>query len=147
LSFSLALRGFTDGAIKVVSDARKEAIRNGHRFVTPDHILVALATGKAGIGQALLKRLGVDAQADPARASESCPQDERPKTLGLNPAAGQVLELAAAEARKLGNNFVGTEHLILGILGAGDNGAATVLTERGITIVKARDALLCLRGR
>src|SRR5438445_22040 len=101
-------------------DGDKPAVR---RLGRPDFAEPAAA--EPNVGQAVLKLLGIDAfVADPELTTllESIPRAEPGKSFGLSPAAAQVLESARAQSSKLGYRYVGTEHLLLGILAAGDSG-------------------------
>src|SRR5512137_3033578 len=111
---------FTERARKVIILAREEAIRLGHNFVGTEHLLLGLIREGDGLAVAILKKLNVSISALKAEiekivavGTEFSPAGEIPFT----PQAKKVLEDAISEARSLGHNYIGTEHLLLGLLG------------------------------
>jgi len=132
---------FTERARKVIILAREEAIRLGHNYVGSEHLLLGLIREGEGLGVAILKRLNVNLSAVKAEVeriitlgSESSPAGEIPFT----PQAKKVLEYSISEARGLGHNYIGTEHLLLGLIREGEGIASLVLREFGVSLASAK---------
>jgi ATP-dependent Clp protease ATP-binding subunit ClpC len=148
-SIQLTCRRFSDRATKAVSLGRRHARREGHRFVTPEHLLLGLAEVEPGVSGAVLKRLGVDLAADrPALLAllETVPRRAADEPVVLSPEAERVLRQATVQARELGHNYIGTEHLLLGLLAVGPGPAADYLAGRGVTLDAARAAVRRVLG-
>ncbi|MBI4585550.1 MAG: hypothetical protein HY717_16165 [Planctomycetes bacterium] len=136
---------FTHRARKVLALARKEALRQGHDFIGSEHILLGLIRGKSCAAAQVLKNLGV--QLDEARAAVKRlvkPGNHREDfgQLPFTPVAKRVLEMAAESARSLKHDFIGTEHLLLGILRLEDCVAVRVLEEMAIYWPSAEEMVL-----
>jgi ATP-dependent Clp protease ATP-binding subunit ClpC len=135
---------FTDRAVKVLSVARQRAATQRHRYVAPEHVLFALAAVEVGPGRLTLQRLGVNLQNDVDRleAMATAP----PIAVAQQPSLSLETEHLVAEARdqskKLGHRYVGTEHLVLGLLRCGQCPAGDYLRERGVTVEKFREETL-----
>ncbi|MCI0370090.1 MAG: ATP-dependent Clp protease ATP-binding subunit [candidate division NC10 bacterium] len=132
---------FTERARKVIILAREEAIRLGHNFVGTEHLLLGLIREGDGLAVAILKKLNVNLSAVKADVeklvsvgSEVAPAGEIPFT----PQAKKVLEYAISEARSLGHNYIGTEHLLLGLIREGEGTASLVLRDFGVTVTSAK---------
>jgi len=133
---------FTERARKVIILAREEAIRLGHNFVGTEHLLLGLIREGDGLAVAILKKkLGVNLAALKAEierlvssGSEFSPSGEIPFTSQ----AKKVLEYAISEARSLGHNYIGTEHLLLGLIREGEGIASMVLRDFGVSAAAAR---------
>ncbi|MBI5167572.1 MAG: ATP-dependent Clp protease ATP-binding subunit [candidate division NC10 bacterium] len=132
---------FTERARKVIILAREEAIRLGHNYVGTEHLLLGLIREGEGLAAAILKRLNVNISAVKAEVekiitlgSESSPAGEIPFT----PQAKKVLEYSISEARGLGHNYIGTEHLLLGLIREGEGIASLVLREFGVSMASAK---------
>ncbi|MBI2081668.1 MAG: ATP-dependent Clp protease ATP-binding subunit, partial [candidate division NC10 bacterium] len=132
---------FTERARKVIILAREEAIRLGHTFVGTEHLLLGLIREGDGLAVAILKKLNVNMAAVKADVekivsvgSEVAPAGEIPFT----PQAKKVLEYAISEARSLGHNYIGTEHLLLGLIREGEGTASLVLRDFGVTVASAK---------
>jgi len=129
--------------------ANQEAMRAGHEYIGTEHILLGLLKEGSGVGANVLKILNVDlhkARQEVERVIKVGPGgnalNKRPQT----PRAKKVIEFAIAEARNLKHNYVGTEHLLLGLLGEEEGVAAHVLVGLGINLEEAREEILNLLG-
>jgi ATP-dependent Clp protease ATP-binding subunit ClpC len=132
---------FTERARKVIILAREEAIRLGHNFVGTEHLLLGLIREGDGLAVAILKKLNVNIAAVKteiekivAVGNEFSPGSEIPFT----PQAKKVLEYAISEARSLGHNYIGTEHLLLGLIREGEGIASLVLRDFGVSVAAAK---------
>ncbi len=142
---------FTERARQVIILAREEAIRLGHNFVGTEHLLLGLIRGGEGLAVATLKKLNVDTVAVKAEiekrvaaGGEVSPDRKIPFT----PGAKKVLEYAISEARSLGHNYLGTEHLLLGLIREGEGIASRVLRDFGMSVAVAKaQALVLLEER
>ncbi|HEU4962498.1 MAG TPA: ATP-dependent Clp protease ATP-binding subunit [Bacilli bacterium] len=138
---------FTERAQKVLALAQEEASRLGHSGVGTEHILLGLVREGEGIAAKALVSLGL---------SSDKVQKEVEKIIGRGPGqnggmaytprAKKVIELSIDEARKLGHNYVGTEHILLGLIREGEGVAARVLANLGVSLNKARQQVLQLLG-
>jgi ATP-dependent Clp protease ATP-binding subunit ClpA len=144
---------FTDRARQCMQFATKHARRCGHEYVGTEHILLGVVEEGSGVGANVLKNLGVDLRkvrqsvdriigsgADSDNQSE---QGRLPQT----PRAKKAIEYAIDEARQLGHNYVGSEHLLLGLLREEDGVAAQVLMTMGLTPESVRQEVLNLLGQ
>jgi ATP-dependent Clp protease ATP-binding subunit ClpC len=132
---------FTERARKVIILAREEAIRLGHNFVGTEHLLLGLVREGDGLAVAILKKLNVNITALKGEVekivsvgSQVSPAGEVPFT----PQAKKVLEYAISEARSMGHNYIGTEHLLLGLIREGEGIASLVLRDTGVTVAAAK---------
>ncbi len=132
---------FTERARKVIILAREEAIRLGHNFVGTEHLLLGLVREGDGLATAILKKLNVnlttlkgEVEKIVSVGSQVSPAGEVPFT----PQAKKVLEYAISEARSMGHNYIGTEHLLLGLIREGEGIASLVLRDFGVTIPAAK---------
>ena len=140
---------FTERVRKVLALAREEAARLYHEYVGTEHILLGLLREGGGVASAVLQNLG----ADPDEIEQLIEQDVkkgRPATivrdLPYTSRAKKVLELSMAEARELNHSYVGTEHLLLGLVREEQGIAAQVLNHVGVTLTAAREESLRLLG-
>ncbi len=140
---------FTERVRKVLSMARQEAIRLQHDYVGTEHILLGLIREGEGVAAHVLGNLKVDLDQIHERVDESVRTGKATIALGelpyTNPAK-KVLEFAMAEARELNHSYVGTEHLLLGLLRESKGIAAQVLNSLGVTIEEARGETLKVLG-
>ena len=131
--------GLNSRAREALCAAQEEALHDGKARVDTDHLLRGLLQVPQTAASRLLERHGVSAAAlevgEPAAGE---PEDAAP---GLTPRAGQVLAMAEIEARRFGKTFVGTEHLLLGLLLVGTGPAASVLFQSGLTVDALRREL------
>ena len=140
---------FTDRVRKVLAMAREEAIRLQHDYVGTEHILLGLIREGEGVAAAVLMNLNVDLEQIHERVEESVRKGKATIALGELPytsRAKKVLEYAMAEARELNHSYVGTEHLLLGLLREEKGIAAQVLNSLGVSLEEARAQTLKLLG-
>ncbi|RSL29433.1 ATP-dependent Clp protease ATP-binding subunit [Salibacterium salarium] len=138
---------FTERAQKVLALAQEEAIRLGHNNIGTEHILLGLIREGEGIAAKALQalNLGSDQIQKEVEALIGTGQ-EGSKTIHYTPRAKKVIELSMDEARKLGHSYVGTEHILLGLIREGEGVAARVLNNLGVSLNKARQQVLQLLG-
>jgi len=132
---------FNDRAKRVLALAQDEAIRFNHNYMGPEHLLLGLVREGEGVAARVLNRLGVELSTVRREVEKTIGRGEStasPSEITLIPRAKKVIELAIDEARLLGHNHVGTEHLLLGL--ARDDGsiASTILKSQGATPEKIR---------
>jgi len=140
---------FTDRVRKVLAMAREEAIRLQHDYVGTEHILLGLIREGEGVAAAVLMKLTVDLDAIHEEVDESVRKGKATIALGELPytsRAKKVLEFAMAEAREMSHSYVGTEHLLLGLLREEKGIAAQVLNTLGVTLEGARAETLKILG-
>ncbi|ACX53027.1 ATPase AAA-2 domain protein [Ammonifex degensii KC4] len=135
---------FTRRAQKVLLLAQEEARRMNYPFVGTEHILLGLLREGEGVAAKVLQNLGISADAVREKVEQIVERGEEPvlHEVTLTPRAKRVLELAVDEARQLGHNYVGTEHLLLGLIREGEGVAAQVLTMFGADLDKVRAQVL-----
>ena len=140
---------FTERARKVLALAQEEAQRFNHNYIGTEHILLGLIREGSGIGAKALVNLGADLGKVRAAVEFIIGRGERKSRgeVGLTPRAKKVIELAVDEARQLNHNYIGTEHLLLGLLREGEGVAAGVLESFGITLERARQEVGHLLSR
>ncbi len=131
---------FSDRARKVLSLAQEEAQRFNHNYIGTEHILLGLVREGEGVAARVLSNLGVDLHKVRAAVEFIIGRGEKPPTgeIGLTPRAKRVIELSVDEARQLTHNYIGTEHLLLGLLREGEGVAAGVLESLGMNLDKVR---------
>lgn len=139
---------FTERAQKVIILAQDEAKRLNHNLIGTEHILLGLVREGSGIAAKTLLSLDVDLNKIRNRIEEMIGRGEPMAKgfIGYTPRAKKVLELAYDEARRLGHNYVGTEHILLGLIREGEGVAAQVLMSLGVDLEKARRQTLKLLG-
>ena len=134
---------FTERARRVLSLAQNEAQQLNHNYMGTEHLLLGLLGEPDGVAHKMLEYMG--AQPDSVRASvmQIIGRGDRivMGEIGLTPRSKKAIELAVDEARRLNQHFVGTEHLLLGLIREGDGVAAGVLKSAGVTLERARSAL------
>ncbi len=138
---------FTERAQKVLALAQEEAVRLGHNNIGTEHILLGLIREGDGIAAKALLALGLGLEKiqDEVEALIGRGQ-EQPTNIAYTPRAKKVIELSMDEARKLGHTYVGTEHILLGLIREGEGVAARVLNNLGVSLNKARQQVLQLLG-
>ncbi|MCI3923327.1 ATP-dependent protease ATP-binding subunit ClpC [Paenibacillus sp. TRM 82003] len=138
---------FTERAQKVLALAQEEAVRLGHNNIGTEHILLGLIREGDGIAAKALIGLGLGLEKiqDEVEALIGRGQ-EQPTNIAYTPRAKKVIELSMDEARKLGHTYVGTEHILLGLIREGEGVAARVLNNLGVSLNKARQQVLQLLG-
>ncbi len=141
---------FTERVRKVLVMAREEAARLHHEYVGTEHILLGLVREGEGVAATVLQSLGVELDDIQQRIEETVKRGKGGQTTGpdlpYTSRAKKVLELAMAEARDLNHQYVGTEHLLLGLIREGQGAAAQVINSFGITIDAARARVLEILG-
>jgi ATP-dependent Clp protease ATP-binding subunit ClpC len=140
---------FTDRARKVMALANQEAQRFNHEYIGTEHILLGLVKEGSGVGANVLKNLDVDlrkVRLEVEKLVKSGPDMVTMGKLPQTPRAKKVIEYAIEEARQLNHNYVGTEHLLLGLLREQDGVAAQVLMNLGLKLEEVREEVLNLLG-
>jgi ATP-dependent Clp protease ATP-binding subunit ClpC len=140
---------FTDRVRRVIYFARDEANRLQHDYIGTEHLLLGIVREGDGIAAKVLGKLELDFEQIQQAVESMVKPTGGTITIGeipFTPRAKRVLELAIEEARLLGHNYVGTEHLLLGLIREGDGVAAQVLTELGVERKKVREEVLRLLG-
>jgi ATP-dependent Clp protease ATP-binding subunit ClpC len=141
---------FTDRVRKVLQMAREEAARLHHEYVGTEHILLGLIREGEGVAAAVLTNLNVDLEEIQQKIEETVKKGKAPAAAGpdlpYTSRAKKVLELSMSEARELSHSYVGTEHLLLGLLREEKGIAAQVLTDAGVNLEQARAETLRLLG-
>ena len=140
---------FTDRARKVMALANAEAQRFNHEYIGTEHILLGLVKEGSGVGANVLKNLDVDlrkVRLEVEKLVKSGPETATMGKLPQTPRAKKVIEYAIEEARNLNHNYVGTEHLLLGLLREQDGVAAQVLVNLHMRLEDVREEVLNLLG-
>ncbi|QZA33098.1 ATP-dependent Clp protease ATP-binding subunit [Hydrogenibacillus sp. N12] len=138
---------FTERAQKVLSYAQDEAVRLGHNSIGTEHILLGLIREGEGIAAKALMNLGLSLEKIREEVEALIGRGhEKPLNTPYTPRAKKVIELSFDEARKLGHTYVGTEHILLGLIREGEGVAARVLNNLGVSLNKARQQVLQLLG-
>ena len=140
---------FTDRARKVMALARKEAQRFSHDFIGTEHILLGLVQEGSGVAANVLKNLDVDSgkiRAEIERQVQSGHSIVHMGQLPFTPRAKKVLELCQEAAKELGHGYIGTEHLLLGLIREEQGVAATVLRDLGLQLDDVRTEVLEILG-
>ena len=135
---------FTERARRVLTLAQEEAQHFSHSYIGTEHILLGLVREEEGVAARVLTNLGVVLSKVRSAVEFIIGRGEKPGSseIGLSPRAKRVIELAIDEARHLGHNYIGTEHLLLGLLREGEGIAASVLDSFGITLEQARTEIV-----
>ena len=141
---------FTDRVRRTLARAREEAVQLHHEYVGTEHLLLALARENEGISAAVFHNLSADRDGMIAKVEDIVQRgDERRQTgpdLPYTSRAKKVLELAMSEARMMHHTYVGTEHLLLGLVAEHKGIAAQVMVDAGVTLEKARAETIALLG-
>jgi len=137
---------FTDRARRVVVMAQEEARALNHNYIGTEHILLGLMNEGQGIAARALEALGVSPDATRQQVKEIIGHGEGtvPGHIPFTPRAKKVLELSLSEARQLGHAYIGTEHILLGLIREGDGVAAQILVEGGVRLDPARTQVIRL---
>jgi len=138
---------FTERARKVVFYAQEEAQKFGEGYVSTEHLLLGLVRESDSVAARVLEKLGVNLNRIKAEVEKQLPRgDSRAsQDMTLTPRAKRVIDLAYDEARNLNNNYIGTEHLLLGLIREGDGLAGRVLAKLGVELEKARREVMALQ--
>jgi len=140
---------FTDRARKVMQLANQEAQRFNHEYIGTEHILLGLIKEGSGVAANVLKNLDVDLRKirlEVEKLVQSGPDMVTMGKLPQTPRAKKVIEYSMEEARSLGHNYVGTEHILLGLLREQEGVAAQVLMNLGLKLEEVREEVLNLLG-
>jgi len=131
---------FTERARRVLTLAQEEAQRFNHTYIGTEHILLGLVREGEGVAAKVLANLGVELSKVRAAVEFIIGRGERSTSsdIGLTPRAKKVIEMAVAEARQMNHHYIGTEHLLLGLVREGEGIAAGVLESLGVTLDKVR---------
>jgi len=131
---------FSERARRVLTIAQEEAQQLNQNYIGTEHILLGLVREEEGVAAKVLTNLGAGLNKVRSAVEFISRRSERPGTgeTGLTPRAKKVIELAIDEARQLGHSYIGTEHLLLGLLRGGEGVAAGVLDSLGVTLERAR---------
>ncbi len=140
---------FTERARKVIVFAKEEARRFNHDYIGTEHLLLGLIREGEGVAASVLQKLGVDLEAiriEVEKLVQPGPQTQVVGDIPFTPRSKKALELAAEEARALGHNYIGTEHLLLGLVKEGEGMAYRVLLNLGLDLGKLRNEVMELLG-
>ncbi|WP_448561644.1 ATP-dependent Clp protease ATP-binding subunit, partial [Trichothermofontia sp.] len=139
---------FTEKAIKVIMLAQEEARRLGHNFVGTEQILLGLIGEGTGVAAKVLKTMGVNLKDARIEVEKIIGRGSGfvAVEIPFTPRAKRVLELSLEEARQLGHNYIGTEHLLLGLIREGEGVAARVLENLGVDLSKVRTQVIRMLG-
>ncbi|MDP2923438.1 MAG: ATP-dependent Clp protease ATP-binding subunit [Candidatus Omnitrophota bacterium] len=140
---------FTERARKVLVLAKEEARRFNHDYIGTEHILLGLIREGEGVACAVLQNLGIDLERLRIEIEKLISPGSSASVLGdipFTPRAKKALELAAEEAHNLGHNYIGTEHILLGLIREGEGLASQVLFSLGVDLRKIREEIATLLG-
>jgi ATP-dependent Clp protease ATP-binding subunit ClpC len=131
---------FTERARRVLTLAQEEALRFNHNYIGTEHLLLGLVREGEGVAAKVLANLGVELNKVRSAVEFIIGRGDRAVIgeIGLTPRAKKVIELAVDEARRLGHHYIGTEHLLLGLVREGEGIAAGVLESLGVSLEKLR---------
>ena len=131
---------FSERARRVLSLAQEEAQRFNHNYIGTEHVLLGLVRETDGVAAKVLANLGVELNKVRSAVEFIIGRGERvtPGEIGLTPRAKKVIELAVDEARRLNHHYIGTEHLLIGLMREGEGVAANVLESMGVNLDKIR---------
>lgn len=140
---------FTERARKVIVFAKEEARRFNHDYIGTEHLLLGLIREGEGVAAAVLQKLGLDLETiriEVEKLVQPGPQTQVLGDIPFTPRSKKALELSAEEARALGHNYIGTEHLLLGLIKEGEGMAYRVLLNLGLDLGKVRNEVMDLLG-
>jgi len=137
---------FTDGARRLVALAQDEARRLNHDYIGTEHILLGLIHEGEGVAAKALESLGISLDAVRQQVEEIIGQGQQAPSghIPFTPRAKKVLELSLRESLQLGHNYIGTEHILLGLIREGDGVAAQVLVRLGADLNRVRHQVIQL---
>jgi ATP-dependent Clp protease ATP-binding subunit ClpC len=137
---------FTDRARRIVVRAQEEARMLDHDYIGTEHVLLALIDKGEGVAAKVLEALEISPDAVRERVESVIGRGEQAPSghIPFTPQAKQLLRLALEESRALGHNYIGTEHILLGLIREGDGVAAQVLTGLGADLNEARAQVIRL---
>ncbi len=140
---------FTERARKVIVYAKEEARRFNHDYIGTEHLLLGLIREGEGVAAAVLQKLGLDLETIRIEVEKMVQPGPQTQVLGdipFTPRSKKALELSAEEARSLGHNYIGTEHLLLGLVKEGEGMAYRVLLNLGLDLARLRNEVMELLG-
>ncbi|MCX5680866.1 MAG: ATP-dependent Clp protease ATP-binding subunit [Candidatus Omnitrophica bacterium] len=140
---------FTERARKVIVLAKEEAKRFNHDYIGTEHLLLGLIREGEGVAAAVLQKIGLDLESiriEVEKVVQPGPQTQVMGDIPFTPRSKKALELAAEEARALGHNYIGTEHLLLGLIREGEGVAYRVFLNMGIDLERVRNEVMELLG-
>src|SRR3989338_5597060 len=140
---------FTERARKVIILAKEEARRFNHDYIGTEHILLGLIREGEGVAAAVLQKIGVSLEnirLEIEKLVQPGPTTQIIGDIPFTPRAKKALELAAEEARSLGHNYIGTEHILLGLIREGEGIASQVLLNLGMDLNRVRNEVMELLG-
>ncbi len=140
---------FTERARKVIILAKEEAKRFNHDYIGTEHLLLGLIREGEGVAAAVFRSLGLSSEnirLEVEKLVQSGPSTIVSGDIPFTPKAKKVIELAMDEARSLGHNYIGTEHLLLGLIREGEGVASQVLLNLGLDLTKVRSEVMALLG-
>ncbi|MEA3328680.1 MAG: ATP-dependent Clp protease ATP-binding subunit [Candidatus Omnitrophota bacterium] len=140
---------FTERARKIIILAKEEARRFNHDYIGTEHILLGLIKEGEGVAAAVLQNLGLNLQTlrlGVEKLVQPGPSTIVSGDIPFTPKAKRALELAMDEARRLGHNYIGTEHLLLGLIKEGEGVASHILLNQGLDLDKVRQEIMRLLG-
>ncbi|MBU0700543.1 ATP-dependent Clp protease ATP-binding subunit [bacterium] len=140
---------FTERARRVLGLAQEEAKRLGHDYVGTEHVLLGLVREGEGVAAEVISNLGISLESIRIEVEKVAPKGSELLTYGdvpFTPHAKRVLELSVEEARRLGHNYIGTEHLLLGLIREGEGIGSKVLVNLGINLDTVREEAIKLLG-
>ena len=137
---------FTERARRVVVLAQEEARRLDHNYIGTEHILLGLIREGEGVAAKALESLGISLEAVRQQVKEIIGRGQQAPSghIPFTPRAKKVLELSLREAQELGHNYIGTEHILLGLIREGSGVAAQVLVKLGADLTRARQQVVQL---
>jgi ATP-dependent Clp protease ATP-binding subunit ClpC len=145
---------FTDRARRVVVQAQEEARTLAHHHISPEHVLLGLIHEGHGVAAKALESLGISGETVRQRVEEAIGRGEKAPSghIPFTPQAKKLLERSLQESHALGHNYIGTEHILLGLMHQADSVAAQVLTGLGADLDRTREQVIRLldeyrRGR
>ncbi len=139
---------FTERAQKAILLAQESAQELKHNYVGTEHLLLGLLKEGDGIAAKALMNMGVSVEALKKNINTmlGSAKEENVQLLGFTPRTKRIFELSFAEARRLGNSYIGTEHLLLGLIREGEGIAAKILIDSGVNLTNAREEIMKLLG-
>ena len=140
---------FTPRARKVLEFSHEEALALNHDYIGTEHILLGLVREGEGVAAAVLQKLGLSPEKirlEVEKLVQSGPSTMVSGDIPFTPKAKKVIELAMEEARSLGHNYIGTEHLLLGLIREGEGVASQVFMNMGLDLEKVREEVIKLLG-
>ena len=137
---------FTEGARRTLQLAHEEAQRFNHNYIGTEHVLLGLVRESDGVAARVLNSLGIELKKVRTSVEFIIGRGDRMVMgeIGLTPRSKRVIELAVDEARRLNHHYIGTEHLLLGLVREGEGIAAGVLESLGVSLKRVRAATVAV---